>query len=109
MPWIDSTRPHAPVIRREFNKKDSIIVEWLSRGVAGDSLRGYAIYRSEDAHPDIDSIHVFQFIPYDPAANWVMRSATGRPEKGVYYFVTAVSRTNMESLPVSLFGGDASP
>jgi uncharacterized lipoprotein YddW (UPF0748 family) len=109
MPWIDSVRPQQPVAKREYKKKDSILVEWLHPGAAGDSLRGFAVYRSPISSPDFDSLRVFQFIPYEPAASWVMRSATGRPEKGVYYFVTAVSRTNMESLPVLLFGADASP
>jgi uncharacterized lipoprotein YddW (UPF0748 family) len=109
MPWIDSLTPRSPLTRREYNKKDSISVEWLSKGIAEDSLRGFAIYRSKEPHPDLDSARVFEFIPYDPVASFVIRTATGQPEKGVYYFVSAVSKTNMESPFVPLFDLEASP
>jgi hypothetical protein len=109
MPWIDSLRPKEPITRREYNRKGSVLVEWLAKGSEQDSLRGFVIYRSEEPHPDLDSVHVFEFIPYDPVASFVIRSATGEPEKGIYYFVTALSRTNVESQPASLFDLEASP
>jgi uncharacterized lipoprotein YddW (UPF0748 family) len=109
MPWIDSAQPREPLTRREYNKKGGVMVEWLAKGSEQDSLRGFAIYRSEEAHPRLDSAHIFEFIPYDPVASFVVRTSTGQAEKGVYYFVTAVSRTNVESQPAPLFDSEASP
>ena len=40
MSWIDSAKPQEPVTRSEYNKKDSLLTAWLSKGSAGDNLRG---------------------------------------------------------------------
>ena len=103
MPWLDTTRPHDPLFHIEYDRKDGTGTAWLSKGVAEDSLRGYAIYQTDSASVNIDSIHAFAFIPYDPVASF--NTPIGQPEaKGPvhYYFVTAVSRNNIESRPVPL-------
>jgi uncharacterized lipoprotein YddW (UPF0748 family) len=104
MYWLDSVKPDAPVARTEFTKKDSMVVAWLSKGSASDSLRGFAIYKSTSLHPDLDSANAFEFIPYDPVASFSIKATAGNFEKGYYYFATAVSRTNIESDPVPLSG-----
>lgn len=102
MPWIDSLKPHEPITRSEYSKKDSLLTAWLSKGSADDSLRGFAVYRSGSANPDLDSVNVFEFIPYDPVAGFIIKADTQQHETGFYYFVTAVSKTNVESRPVPL-------
>lgn len=103
MPWIDSTRPHEPIFRTEYNQKDLSGTAWLSKGAPEDALRGYAVYRTDSATISTDSLRAFDFIPYDAVAGFTIH---GRPaeEKGkiYYYYVTAVSRTNMESKAVPL-------
>jgi uncharacterized lipoprotein YddW (UPF0748 family)/predicted transcriptional regulator len=101
MPWLDSAKPHDPLFHIEYNRKDGTGTAWLSKGVQQDSLRGYAIYQTDSATANIDSIHAYSFIPYDPVAGFT--TPLGQPEgKGPvhYYFVTAVSRNNVESRPV---------
>jgi uncharacterized lipoprotein YddW (UPF0748 family)/predicted transcriptional regulator len=100
MSWIDTTRPHEPVFHREYNGKDLSATAWLSKGAADDSLRGFAVYRTDSADLSIDSLPVFQFIPYDPVAGFTVRTPVEEKGKVHYYFVTAVSRTNVESRPV---------
>ena len=103
MPWIDSVRPHVPLVHNEYNKKESVQTAWMSRGADGDSLRGYALYRSETPQCNIDSMQAFQFIPYDPVAGFHIRENSGGIKK-YYYFATAISRTNMESPPIAIQG-----
>lgn len=103
MPWIDSTRPHEPLFRTEYNQKDLSGTAWLSKGAPEDALRGYAIYRTDSATLSTDSLRAFEFIPYDAVAGFTVTGGKAE-EKGkvYYYYVTAVSRTNMESRPVPL-------
>ena len=103
MPWIDSARPHDPLFHIEYNRNDGTGTAWLSKGIATDSLRGYAIYQADSATINIDSIHASAFIPYDPVAEYIVHLPPAE-EKGPvhYYFVTAISRNNVESKPVPL-------
>jgi hypothetical protein len=73
----------------------------MSRGADEDTLRGYALYRSETPQCNIDSMHAFQFIPYDPVAGFHIRDYSGGTKK-YYYFATAISRTNTESPPIAI-------
>ena len=100
MPWIDSVRPHVPLVHNELNKKESVQTAWMSKGDDRDTLRGYALYRSETPQCNIDSMQAFQFIPYDPVAGFHIKDAGGT--KKYYYFATAISRTNMESPPIAI-------
>jgi uncharacterized lipoprotein YddW (UPF0748 family) len=104
MPWIDSVKPGQPVTRNEFSVKDSLLTAWLGKGSAEDDLRGFAIYRSATPILNMDSALVFQFIPYDPVAVFEIKEGPPQsPARGTYYFVTAVSATNVESEPLRLF------
>jgi uncharacterized lipoprotein YddW (UPF0748 family)/predicted transcriptional regulator len=103
MLWIDSVKPHDPLFHIEYNRKDGTGTAWLNKGGAEDSLRGYAIYQSDSASVNIDSIHAYSFIPYDPVAGFIWHFPPAE-EKGPvhYFFVTAISRNNVESKPVPL-------
>jgi uncharacterized lipoprotein YddW (UPF0748 family) len=109
MPWLDSVKPHDPLTRSEYTKKDWELTAWLSKGAVSDSLRGFAIYKSDSASFDPDSLNVLEFIPYDPVAAFTLKADAWKGAKGVYYFATAVSRTNVESAPVLLFGFGQAP
>jgi uncharacterized lipoprotein YddW (UPF0748 family) len=102
MPWLDSAKPHDPLFHVEYTK-DGAATAWLSKGAPEDSLRGYAVYQSDTAAIDIDSVHAFAVIPYDPVAGFTIHRNPAE-EKGPvhYYFVTAISRNNVESRPVPL-------
>ncbi len=103
MPWIDSIRPHDPLLHTEYDPKDNSATAWLSKGAAEDSLRGFAIYQSDSATVDIDSIHASAFIPYDPVAGFTVHRGPAEQKGPVhYYFATAISRNNVESRPVPL-------
>jgi hypothetical protein len=103
MLWLDSARPQDPLFHIEYNRKDRTGTAWLSKGAPEDSLRGFAIYQSDSATINIDSAHADAFIPYDPVAGFTVH---GPPAEGKglvhFYFVTAVSRNNVESRPVPL-------
>ena len=103
MPWIDSTRPHEPVFRTEYNQKDLSGTAWLSKGATDDALRGYAVYRTDSAAISTDTLRAFEFIPYDAVAGFTVNGGkTEEKGKPYYYYVTAVSRNNVESKPVPL-------
>jgi uncharacterized lipoprotein YddW (UPF0748 family)/DNA-binding MarR family transcriptional regulator len=110
MPWIDTVKPHAPLFHTENNQKDFSATAWLSKGDPQDTLRGYAVYQSDSATIDIDSSRAFQFIPFDPVAGFTIHNSQGEA-KGTphYYFVTAISRTNVESLPVPILFSNFAP
>lgn len=95
MPWIDSVKPSTPFVHNEFDKKDQSQISFLAKGATTDTLRGYAIYRTETPDADISKTNAFAFIPYDPVASFHIRPET--LNKKYYYFATAVSRTNVES------------
>ena len=103
MPWIDSTKPHAPLFHTEYSEKEFATTAWLTKGGEQDTLRGFAVYQSDSANINIDSIDVWQFIPYDPVASFTVHNSQAE-QKGAqhYYFVTAISRTNVESDPVPI-------
>ena len=103
MLWIDSVKPQAPQFHMEYDPRGLSATAWLSKGAPGDSLRGFAIYQTDSATIDIDSSRVFDFIPYDPVAGFTIHPGPAE-QKGTahYYFATAISRTNVESLPVPL-------
>jgi uncharacterized lipoprotein YddW (UPF0748 family) len=103
MLWLDSTRPQQPLVHMEYDPKALSTTAWLSKAIAGDTLRGFAIYQSDSATVDIDSIHAFAFIPYDPVAGFTIHHDPAE-QKGPahYYFATAISRNNVESQPVPL-------
>jgi uncharacterized lipoprotein YddW (UPF0748 family)/predicted transcriptional regulator len=104
MPWIDTVKPHDPQFHIENDAKGQSSTAWLARGSDGDTLRGFAIYQTDSAAIDIDSVHAYAFIPYDPVAGFTVprdpAEQKGRPH---FYFVTAISRNNVESSPVPLF------
>jgi uncharacterized lipoprotein YddW (UPF0748 family) len=103
MPWIDSVKPASPQFRIENDPKALSSTAWLSKGASGDSLRGYAIYQSDSANIDTDTSRIFAFIPYDPVAGFTIHPGSAEQKGAVhFYFVTAISRTNVESLPVPL-------
>lgn len=103
MPWLDSARPHDPLFHIEYKRQDGTGTAWLSKGDAGDSLRGYAIYQADSAAFNIDSMPASAFIPYDPVAEYIVHlPAAGEKGPVHYYFVTAISRNNVESRPVPL-------
>lgn len=103
MPWIDSVRPHAPQLHIEYNGKEHSATAWLSAGAVTDTLRGFAIYESDSAAVDVRTIPAYRFIVYDPVAAFTIpvdpAEAKGPP---LFYFVTAVSRTNVESEAVPI-------
>ena len=110
MPWLDSAKPHDPLFHVEKSTRDGIVTAWLSKGIPEDSLRGFAIYQTDSATVNIDSIHAFAFIPYDPVAGFNIPLPPAE-EKGPvhYYFVTAISRNNVESRPVPLIFSNFTP
>ncbi|HMI63729.1 MAG TPA: hypothetical protein VK518_22590, partial [Puia sp.] len=96
------------VFRTEYNQKDLSGTAWLSKGSPEDALRGYAVYRTDSATQCTDSLRAFEFIPYDAVAGFTVHGGRseekGKPE---YYYITAVSRNNMESKAVPLLLGAA--
>jgi uncharacterized lipoprotein YddW (UPF0748 family)/predicted transcriptional regulator len=103
MPWLDTVKPHDPLLHIEYNARDQSATAWLSKGMPEDSLRGFAIYQTDSAAIDIDSVHAFAFIPYDPVAGFTIHRGPAEQKGPVrYYFATAISRNNVESRPVPL-------
>jgi uncharacterized lipoprotein YddW (UPF0748 family) len=103
MAWIDSTKPHDPLFHTEYDPKEGTTTAWLSKGAPEDTLRGFAIYQTDSANTNIDSVHAFAFIPYDPVAGFTVHQDPAEQKGPVhFYFATAVSRNNVESRPVPL-------
>jgi len=109
MPWIDSVKPHAPRFHVETNQQDGTATAFLDPGDPQDWLRGYAIYESDSASSPASTRPAFRFVPYDPVAEFTIGVPTENKGTPRFYFVTAISRTNVESDPVPLvfsnFGG----
>jgi uncharacterized lipoprotein YddW (UPF0748 family)/predicted transcriptional regulator len=106
MPWIDSTKPHPPRFHIEANQKDASATAFLDQGDPRDTLRGFAIYQSDSASPPAATQPAFRFIPYDPVAEFTINLPTESKGTPHYYFVTAISRTNVESEPVPILFGN---
>ncbi len=110
MPWLDSTRPHDPAFRMEYNKKDFTSTIWMTRGATNDSLRGYVLYRTDSATLNPHSTPALDFIPYDPVAVFTIHNSPAETKgKAWYYFVTALSQRNVESEPVPVILDPAPP
>jgi hypothetical protein len=109
MPWIDTVKPHEPFTHSEYNQTDSSQTIWLAKGAAADTLRGYAVYKSDRPDFSIDSANVSEFIPYDPVAGFSVKSTALSPGKSAYYYITAVSKTNIESRPVTIIFSTFAP
>jgi len=103
MSWIDTTKPHDPLFHTEYDSKEGTTTAWLSKGAPEDTLRGFAIYQTDSANTNIDSVQAFAFIPYDPVAIFTVHQDPAEQKGPVhFYFTTAVSRNNVESRPVPL-------
>jgi uncharacterized lipoprotein YddW (UPF0748 family) len=103
MSWIDTTKPHDPLFHTEYDPKEGTTTAWLSKGAPEDTLRGFAIYQTDSANTNIDSVRAFAFIPYDPVAAFTVHQDPAEQKGPVhFYFTTAVSRNNVESRPVPL-------
>ena len=100
MPWIDSIRPSIPVVRSSKNI-DSLIFNF-EKGKLTDTLKGFAIYKAEDAF-NIDSARVFQFIPNNQTAQmvFILKDLVNQPQSR--FFATAISKTNNESDPILIY------
>ena len=109
MPWIDSAKPHSPQFHVEYNRKESTATAWFAAGDQRDSLRGFAVYRSDSSVLDV-AAPAYRFIPYDPVAGFTIYNTEaetkGRPH---FYFVTSISRTNVESEAVPILMGLEAP
>ena len=106
MNWIDSVKPPAPVVRIETGP-DSTTFYFLSE--SPDSLlKGFAIYQADSSRLNPDSSTVSMFVPWQPGAKFVMKNPKGDKEKKAFYFATAISRTNNESLAVMIVEGSPS-
>ncbi len=102
MPWVDSTKPHAPIIRTAYNSDSSSTV-FLQKDSLDDDLRGFAIYKTGKENERIDSMTVFQFIPYSTDAKFMLPLVSALKKNGFSYYVTAISKRNNESVPVVIF------
>ena len=102
MPWIDSVKPHAPKFHVENNTKEGSVSAYLEKGDPGDTLRGFAVYQSDSAGMEVSSAAAVGFIAYDPVAELTIRMPAEKKGPVHFYFVTAISRTNVESDPVPI-------
>ncbi len=108
MPWIDSIKPSPPLIKI-ITRKDSLIIQF-EKGNAADTLRGYAVYKTTGKLPadaagnlSTDSERVYMFIPNNENAQLRFDVQDLLMHKEERYYVTAISRTNNESLPILLY------
>ncbi|HEX4849228.1 MAG TPA: family 10 glycosylhydrolase, partial [Puia sp.] len=100
MNWLDSIKPANPLIKIDY-RSDSVIIH-LSKGLATEDLRGYAIYKTNDPNFMKDSIPPSAFIPYQNDTLVVFKKSAETEKEGIHYYVTAISKTNNESDPVLL-------
>jgi uncharacterized lipoprotein YddW (UPF0748 family)/DNA-binding MarR family transcriptional regulator len=103
MPWIDSTKPHAPQFHIDYNQKEFSATAFLEKGDPGDTLRGFAVYQSDSATLPVATSPAYRFIPYDPVAEFTIYNTAAEKGRPHFYFVTAIGRTNVESDPVPIF------
>ena len=101
MPWIDSVKPHPPKFHMESNTKESTVSAFFEKGDPGDTLRGFAIYESDSAGLT-EGEPAGSFIAYDPVAEFTVRVPAEKKGPPHFYFVTAISRTNVESDPIPI-------
>jgi uncharacterized lipoprotein YddW (UPF0748 family) len=100
MSWIDSVRPSIPVVHIN-NSHDSLLFRF-EKGNLSDTLKGFAVYKAEAAF-NIDSAHLFRFIPNSQNAQMVFILSELMKQPQGRYFVTAISKTNNESDPILLY------
>ncbi len=104
MDWIDTAKAHTPITNTKYNKKDSVLSASLQKGLIDDEIKGFAIYKADAENFNSDSSAIFAFIPFADDAKFNLKvSSLGRGKRLTYFFVTAVSRTNVESKPVLMF------
>lgn len=113
MAWMDSTKPNAPqnlVVNRDVNDEYKFHLAWnapnnapvAKRSNTGhvDSLIKYAIYRvdaSQDPNEMEEMEKYYNLIEVTGETSYT--DITPPSENGYWYFVTAVSRNNVESDP----------
>ncbi len=62
MAWIDTVKPHTPLVHLEYLAGDSSATAWLSKGASEENLRGFAVYRSDTPDFVIDSARAIAII-----------------------------------------------
>ena len=100
MPWIDSVKPNPPInvaIRRIADKTFEIFWAQPQTPPDGDSVKYYAIYRSENSPVDIDDIkNLLAVIGPDRISYSDVVPDLG---KNYFYVVTAFDKLHNESNP----------
>ena len=109
MEWVDTSGVHEPVIRSKYNKKDSVLTTLLLQGIPEDAIKGFAVYRTDKENLNVDSVNIFEFVPFAPDAKFNLKITSLQHEKRFSYFVTAVGKTNNESKPVMMFSFSSQP
>jgi uncharacterized lipoprotein YddW (UPF0748 family) len=104
MKWIDSIKPTGPIVRKEFDRRNALMSIYLTPGDVGEQIRGFAIYKRDTEDYHIDSARLFAFVPAGAGAKFMLKTGNLPPAaKKSFYFVTAISRTNMESDPLMVY------
>jgi uncharacterized lipoprotein YddW (UPF0748 family) len=100
MPWIDSVKPNPPInvaIRRIADKTFEIFWAQPQTPPDGDSVKYYAIYRSENSPVDIDDIkNLLAVVGPDRISYSDVVPDLG---KNYFYVVTAFDKLHNESNP----------
>jgi len=100
MPWIDSVKPNPPInvaIRRIADKTFEIFWAQPQAPPDGDSVKYYAIYRSENSPVDIDDIkNLLAVVGPDRISYSDVVPDLG---KNYFYVVTAFDKLHNESNP----------
>jgi hypothetical protein len=100
MPWIDSVKPNPPInvaIRRIADKTFEIFWAQPQTPPDGDSVKYYAIYRSENSPVDIDDIkNLLAVVGLDRISYSDVVPDLG---KNYFYVVTAFDKLHNESNP----------
>jgi len=103
MNWIDTTKPHEPAFKSRFSKKDSVLSSFLSSVETEKNIKGFAIYRADKENANLDSLAPFQFVPWSVDAKFDLKITPLQRSNHYVYYVSCVSRTNVESRPIMMF------
>ncbi|MCX8019951.1 MAG: family 10 glycosylhydrolase [Chitinophagaceae bacterium] len=101
--WIDSVKPASPLVEKKI-VNDSVLQLEIKQSASASNIKYHIVYRfTEGSHQENCALHPKNIVAIFPESGSLhFTDIIPRVSYSCRYYVTAVSRNNMESIPAEI-------